>query len=223
MPWDGGAGNLTAVFDFSDAPGPVRQAVIRRFELNWDQLGEPGTWFDGEMRIRIAGVARAARSRSASPDKDVSSAAAEVASKIAAEPTTTTKGWVDRMVAELGEEEYVETMGIATRVVMVDTFCRLMGIEPPPLPAPRAGEPPRIRVEPKPRKVRSWIAVGNTLDPPHTQNLVPGENQQTYPTIETLYMTGAEMKDPDFSRGDLHRTQMELVASVVSYGNECFY
>ena len=53
--------------------------------------------------------------------------------------------------------------------------------------------------------------------------LVPDENAITYPLIEALYMTGQDMEDPDFQRGNLHRTQIELVASTLSHGNECFY
>ena len=67
------------------------------------------------------------------------------------------------------------------------------------------------------------VGEGPALVPPFTQALVPGENAITYPLIEALYMTGEDMADPDFSRGSLHRTQIELVASVLSHGNECFY
>ena len=78
-------------------------------------------------------------------------------------------------------------------------------------------------MEPRPKKVRSWISVGQALVPPFTQVLVPDENAVTYPLIEALYMTGTDMQDQDFRRGALHRTQIELVASVLSFGNECFY
>lgn len=40
---------------------------------------------------------------------------------------------------------------------------------------------------------------------------------------ETMYLTMPQMGEPDFRRGDLHRTQIELVAATVSHANECFY
>lgn len=216
--------SLTIVFDFSDAPGPVRQDIVDQFEMTWEHLGDPGTWFDGSQRVDSANVARAARAGDPRPKTQLTDAAIEVVEKIAADQATTSRSWVESMVAELGsEEEYVELMGIATRVVQIDTFSRLMGTDPPVLPEPRPGEPARKKVDPRPKKVRSWIPVGPMLVPPFTQALVPDENDRTYPQIETLYMSGEDMEDPDYRRGDLHRTQIELVASSLSFQNECFY
>lgn len=212
------------MFDFSTAPGPVRQDIIDQFEATWAHLQAPGTWFDGAQRVDAARVARAARAGDPRPTTNLSPDAITVLEKIASEQATTSREWVESMVSGLGtEEEYVELMGIATRVVQIDTFSRLMGTEPPGLPEPHAGDPTRTRVEPRPKRIRSWIPVGPMLVPPFTQVLVPEENDRTYPQIETLYMTGQDMEDPDYRRGDLHRTQIELVASSLSFQNECFY
>ena len=199
---------------------PVRADLAAHLENAWATFGNPGTWFTGEERIRFARLARAARS---GLDAEAPDAASEVTVRIAARPATTSQSWVEGMVAALGEEQYVELMGIAARVVMGDTFLRLLGLDPLPFPEPASGQPSRAQVEPRPKKVRSWIAVGPALIPPFTQALVPDENAITYPLIEALYMTGQDMEDPDFRRGVLHRTHIELVASTLSYGNECFY
>ncbi len=199
---------------------PVRAELAALLKDAWSAFGQAGTWYTGAERIRFAELARSARS---GRDVDPHDPASEVTVRIAAQPATTTEAWVDDMVAALGEEQYVELMGISARVVMGDTFLRLLGLDPLPLPEPQDGRPSRERVEPRPKKIRSWIAVGPALVPPFTQALVPGENAITYPLIEALYMTGEDMADPDFRRGSLHRTQIELVASVLSHGNECFY
>lgn len=200
---------------------PVRSDIRGRIERAWNSLSEPGTWLTSVDRIRVAQTARAARSRVGTEPGD---ALEETAAVIGAAPASTTESWVGRMVTGLGNEEsYVEAMGIATRTVMIDTFSRLLGCEPPPLPHPLPGEPSRQGVAPRPAKIRSWISVGPSLVPPFTQVLVPDENAVTYPLIESLYMTDGDMADPDFTRGALHRTQIEFVAAVVSYGNECFY
>jgi hypothetical protein len=209
------------VIDFGASPFPVRADVVACFGAAWEQLGGPGTWFDGAERIRLAGVARNARTTGY---PDAGDPAAAVAARIAARPASTTHSWIAEMVNALGsEEQYVEAMGIAARVVMADTFARLLGCEPFELPEPRSGVPTMRTVDPRPKRVRSWITVGPSLVPPFTQILVPDENAMTYPLIEALYMTGWDMNDADFRRGDLHRTQIELVASVLSFGNECFY
>lgn len=215
---------VSGVFEFASAPGPIRSDIVEQFEATWEHLPRPGTWFTGTDRIDAAGIARAARAGIGRPNTRLEPAAVEVVEKIAGDQSTTSRAWVDSMVETLGSEErYLELMGIATRVVQVDTFSRLMGEEPPPLPEPESGEPSREIVEPRPKKIRSWITVGPMLVPPFTQVLVPAENDRTYSQIETLYMTGKDMEDPDFRRGDLHRTQIELVASSLSHENECFY
>lgn len=199
---------------------PVRVDLATRITDTWEAFGRPGTWYAAEERIGFAELARSAR---AGMDVEVTDPASEVTVRIAARPATTTQSWVDAMVEALGEEQYVELMGISARVVMGDTFLRLLGLDPLPFPEPQEGQPGRERVDPRPKKVRSWITVGPALVPPFTQVIVPAENAITYPLIEALYMTGQDMEDPDFRRGDLHRTQIELVASTLSYGNECFY
>ena len=203
---------------FDSSQMPVRSDIRARIADAMKSFSRPGTWLGSIDRIRVAETARAARSAMATGPSD---ALEETAIVIGAEPASTTEAWV---VSELGNEEtYVEVMGIATRTVMIDTFSRLLGSEPPPFPRPTAGEPSRRGVEPRPKKVRSWISVGSSLVPPFTQILVPDENAVTYPLIESFYMTDADMADPVFNRGALHRTQIEFVAAVVSYGNECFY
>lgn len=209
------------MIDFSHSPVPVRPDIVERLHAAWDRLGRPGTWFSGSERVQLAAVARAARAGdSVSPN----SPAEDVVVRIAADPASTSEAWVDAGVTALGNEErYVEGMGIAARTVMADTFARLLGLQPFDLPDPHPGLPAEVLVEPRPQKIRSWITVGPALVPPHAQALVPDENDLTYPLIEALYITGAAMENPDHSRGSLHRTQMELIAATVSYGNECFY
>ncbi len=206
---------------FESSRFPVRADLATRLAAVWEQFGEAGTWYTADERVRLAEVARAARGGRST---DANDTAEQVVVRIAARPATTSEAWVGKMVDALGSEEhYVEAMGIASRVVMGDTFLRLLGLDPLPFPTPRPGPPSRQRIDPRPKKIRSWITVGSALVPPFTQILVPDENAQTYPLIETLYMTGRDMEDSDFRRDALHRTQIELVASVLSHGNECFY
>lgn len=211
------------MFDFAAAPGPVRPEIVEVAGRVWEHLARPGTWWSAAERRAIAETARAARARSPLPDSDLPKAATEAAVLLAATPARTTEAWVTSVVGSLGEEAYVELVGITTRVVAVDTFTRLMGAPLEPFLDPQPGVPTRLGAEPRPVRMRSWVAVGTALIPPSTLTLVPDENDMTKALVWTLYMTDEEMEDPDFRRGDLHRTQMELVAATLSYQNECFY
>ncbi|GEM_PF-207769 len=204
--------------------GPtLRPEVADELAETWRHLGAPGTWWEGRQRTALAEVARAARHGAAIPATDLGAAATEAAVTIAAHPARTTRAWVEEMVASIGEEPYVELVGVVTRVVVADTVARLLGTEPAPFPPPRPGEPSRVAPEPRPRRIRTWVAIGNVLSPPRTLALVPDEKRRTNRLLQALYMTWADMEDPDFRRGELHRTQIELVAAAVSYANECFY
>lgn len=209
-------------FGFAAAP-EVRSDLREALVATWSHLARPGTWWDATERRWIAATARAARAATEVPDVPLGEAAIEAATVLASTPAQVTETWVAAMTEALGEEHYVELLGITTRVVAVDTFTRLLGAPLEPFPDPEWGPPTRIAAEPRPAKVRTWIPLGNVLVPPFTLSLVPDENTMTNRLAQTLYMTGADMDDPDFRRGDLHRTQIELVASTLSYENECFY
>ena len=109
------------------------------------------------------------------------------------------------------------------RVVAVDTFTRVLGVEPQPFLAPDAGDPQHEPPPEKTRKGKAWVNMTGFPVPPNVLSLVPSERTATNLTAETLYMTGAQMEDPDISIDGLHRTQIETVATTVSHGNECFY
>ncbi|HSJ71860.1 MAG TPA: hypothetical protein VLA29_09480 [Acidimicrobiia bacterium] len=212
------------MFDLGNAPGSVRSDIHSALITVWRHLAKPGTWWSGRDRVAIAAVARASRIHAEIPPVDLPPPAIEAAALLASTPGATSERWVHSLTDALdGEERYVELLGVATRVVTIDTFCRLMGGPLEPLPEPVLGEPTHTVAEPKPIRTRSWVAVGPDLIPPFTLSLVPDEQAISNQLAWALYMTDAEMNDPDFRRGDLHRTQIELVASTVSYGNECFY
>jgi hypothetical protein len=62
-----------------------------------------------------------------------------------------------------------------------------------------------------------------TPSAPHVLGPVPATEAALNDLCNALYTTEEQIGDPTFSRGDLHRTQIELVAAAVSHSNECFY
>lgn len=148
-------------FDYGDAPVPVRADMIAAHNRAWRRIARPGTWFSGEIRVRIAAETRnargcrlcAARKRALSPygvagDHDRSGALpdamVEAVHRIATDPGRLTRDWYRGLIdGGLAEPEYVETVGVACTTISVDTFARAMGMDPLPLPEPVAGEPDR--------------------------------------------------------------------------------
>lgn len=209
-----------ARFWFGD--DPVRAELVAAFERAWSEIAGPGTWWTGHQRVAIAAAARRAFQGDGTPDPALPEAANAAVQRVAAEPATTTATWVSNIAEALDELRYVELVGIVARVVAVDTFCRLTGRSVVDLPAPGPGEPSQ---EPPPgsvRRNRAWVSTAMPV-PPYVLGAVPSAEAAMNDVTDLLYMTEAEVADPDSRRGDLHRTQMELVAATVSHGNECFY
>lgn len=212
------------MFDLVGAPGSVRDGIRTVSRDLWTSLAAPGTWWAADDRLAAATIARAARLGLTEPSSRLPVAAVEVCRRVGAEPATITEDWVSDHVDELGEERYVELLGIASMVVAVDTFTRLMGSTPEPFPAAQPGEPSRVALDEKPRKGKTWIAMAPMPVPPFVLSLVPEAMKLANRLEEAFYMSGPDMADDDYTRASgLHRTQIEFVAGSLSWGNECFY
>ena len=142
----------------------------------------------------------------------------------------------------LPETEYVEIVGVIACTVAIDTFCRGIGIAPPPLPEPQDGAPTRETVGEE--HLNRGLAFAPTLDP-----FVDGPLQKEFfpagpPTA--AHIRRALSSVPDTQRGflayrqrALHErvadarfsteyraithAQIELVAGRVSAINQCVY
>lgn len=208
---------------FDAGSDPVRPELVGAIDRCWDELANPGTWWDAPGKLAISDVARAARvGDDQSTDRGLHPAAADAARRIAATPASITESWVGDVCDAIGETHYVELIGVVARVVAVDTFLQLLGHEQLPLAEPNDGEPTR---EPPPdgiRKNHTWVAMAMPV-PPFVLGGVPAAMAAMNDLSEPLYMPMDQMGDPDWSRGELHRTQVELVAAAVSHENQCFY
>lgn len=214
---------LGAVFDLPNAPADVRPDLQTTLEDTWVWLAKPGTWWNAAERRQIAEVTRAARLRRQLPEDRLPEPATHAAIRLGGSPASTTPDWVAEMVSALGEESYAELLGITSAVVAIDTFTRLVGSEPEALLEPQPGEPTRTRIARPFKKSKTWITMGPMSVPPYVLSIVPDAMIRGNAIEDTLYMSGEEMGDPDFTRGFLHRTQIELVAGSLSWANECFY
>jgi hypothetical protein len=212
------------VFEFADAVVEIPDEFADVCRRTWAQVAATGTWWEGRHRVAIAQVARAARRREPIPEADLPGAAVEVATMVGATPAQTTGDWAGEMVSALGEPAYVETASIASRVVAIDTFTRLVGSTLEPFPDPDPGEPSRQEAVPAPRQgKRTWVGTVGFPTPPNAFSAVPPEAAGMNDITDVFYMPELDMQYADYRRDGLHRTQIETVASVTSHANECFY
>lgn len=211
------------MFEFGRSPLTVSEDLADVARRTWDQIAAPGTWWTGPDRVAIARTARAARIGEAVPDEDLPDAAVDVAAMLGATPAYTSASWAAEKIERLGEARYVEVASVASRVVAIDTFTRLMGGSLEPLPEPGAGEPDRTAADPPARRSRAWVAMVGFPNPPNAFSLVPAEAAAMVDITDHYYMPEPDMQYADQTRHGLHRTQMETVAGVTSHSNECFY
>lgn len=201
---------------------PIRCDLAEGIERTWKELSGPGAHWDAVERRSIAEVTRGAREGHSGEHDRIPPAASAAARLISATPARTTEAWVAETTAELGEPRYVELVGVVARVTAVDTLHRLLGAELRPLPEPQAGEPTQEPVPEGARRNRTWVRM-EMPSPPFVLGAVPSAMKAMVELSDLLYMPMAEMVDPDWRRGGLHRTQIELVAASTSHVNECFY
>ena len=133
---------------------PVRDEVTQAHQRSWRRLARPGSWLTGAERLAVAAEARHAldcplcqrRKDALSPrivegEHDslgaLSAAEVEQIHHIRTDPGRLTRDWYEGLrQAGIGEERYVETVGVIANTVAIDTFCKGLGLPPWPLPVP---------------------------------------------------------------------------------------
>lgn len=211
------------MFNFSTAPLPVRPDLSSAFTAVWESMASPGTWWNGEERVAIARTARAEYQGEESSDSALGPAATAAAKTLSRTPSATTSAMIASWETDgLSSNHYVELIGVVSRLVAVDTFCRGLGVDLKPLPNPEPGEPSHTSPETPATKTKAWVPMVGPATIPTALSAVPAEMDALEPLHGSMYLAYTEMGDPDIQRG-LHRSQMELVASRTSAINECFF
>jgi len=200
-----------------------------------------GDWLTGAQRVdawrhardAISNPLDLARRASLSPfsvdgahaaSDELTEAAVDVVHRVATDPGRLTRNWADEQIAVLGEETYTELVGLVAITSVIDSFHRAMGRPLPLVPAPRPGEPTRVRPEGV-GDIGAWVSqtTGATrANVSRTLSLVPVTNDAWRELVDSHYSRGAEFMDSVWQR-PLTRPQVELVASRTTGLNECFY
>ena len=201
---------------FTELPFGLRPDLLDGLRNQWESIAGPGTWWAGTERVAIAEAARGLTT------EIIPSAAARAARTIYSDITSTSEEWVDQLLEDgLTMQQFVEVVGVVSRLAAVDEFTRALGGTLEPLPDPVAGEPARTE-SPAARRGRARVPMVGGASITQALSLVPAESAAQEAFHAPLYMSYAEMADYGFER-DLTRPQMELIAGRVSAINECFY
>lgn len=236
---------------YSDSHYPVSERIVDVHIRQLHTIVAPGTWYSGHQRRAVAIEARKAGYAAGllEPPRDgvedanypLSKTAVHVCRTIAASIHDLNKDFFDAAVAGgLSEPEFVEIVGIVSRIVDLDVFARGIGVVPRPLPAPEEGEPSRIRPATAIAEHAFVATIPNGPDGGeigqalyHGQpmpyivralSLVPDE-LTAHVELEVAHYTQLDkLFDYDYQHHEgLSRPQAELVAGRVSALNDCFY
>ena len=233
---------------------PTSRQAHNRF---WESLARPGAWWTGAERVAIAREARAApqcslcRAAKAalSPAavtgehdrvSDLPETAVDAVHRIVTDAARLTRSWYRRRLdSGLTDGHYVEIVGIVVALASVDAFCRAMGLPPPPLPEPVAGEPSGYRPE-RLASDEGWVPMvppenagtpeadlwpsGRTGNVIRAMSLVPDVVRTLKDLSAVHYLANENVRRAGVDRGGaLTRSQMELLAGRVSALNQCYY
>ncbi len=253
------------VFEYTDAPVRPRADLAAANREAWDHIASPGTWWTGVERVQIAAETRlardcalcAARKAALSPygiegehasAGRLPAAAVEAAHRLSTDPGRLKKEWLDGLLVsgDGGEadgrvtvEQYVELVGVASQILSIDWFHMAMGLPLEDLPAPKEGEPTRVR-PPGALPEDAWVPMirPDKLDPANddlygpdkrtgnvirAMSLVPAEVRQLLRLGAAHYLSVEQMRQWGRDFRSITRGQMELVAGRISKLNGCFY
>ncbi len=135
---------------YSDSAYPVRDDLAEVHATQLSGWGMPGTWGTGAQRLAVAAEARRAGYEAGIVDEPADPHA-EVALPEAVRGVVRALAFALDDVDEtfyrkaledgLSDAEYVEIVGLVSRIANIDLFARGIGVPLRPLPAPEPGRP----------------------------------------------------------------------------------
>ena len=237
---------------YQDSRYPVQANTQDLHARELRAFAASGTWWSAAQRAAIVAEARKARTEAGvqetiagndtALDTDLPPAARAVAREVAAGCLSCSPASFARAVADgLRAEEYVETVGIVSRLSNLDVFARGIDVPSRLLPPLDDSSPP-TRARPETAADEGAFAptvpagqrggdIGRALYGGDTApnimrslSLVPAEAGALIEVVNAQYLGPDVIMDYTHSPFTaLSRPQVELVAAKISALNECFY
>ncbi len=220
----------------------IEAGIAHLHESSVEAMAGVGTWWTGVQRCEIIAEARAARTHpldlarktavtpnavegSHEATEHLPAAAVEATHRISTDPGRLTRSWADEIMADIGEEAYVELVALVSSISTIDSFARCLGTEEIPLPPGGMGEPSRQRPDGM-GDTGAWVAQTNVgvvrANVARATSLVPEADAIWRDLVDQHYSRGSDFVALVWDRA-LSRPQVEAIASAVSEVNECFY
>ena len=236
---------------YADSAYPVQDDLDAIHASQLDKFGAPGTWGTAAQRLAVLGEARKAGYEAGVLEEpadardgdgvEIPATVRQVIGRLAVSPKDIEQDFYDQALKDgLSDAEYVEIVGLVSRITNFDVFARGIGVPLRPLPAPRPGEPSRDRpVEAVPEQ--AWPptvpnppdggAFADELYDGHPMSyifrgmsLVPDEFRAHFELEQVQYLPTKNILVADYQHHEaLTRSQVEVVAGRVSALNECFF
>ena len=236
---------------YADSKYPVRDEISEVHARQLKGLAAPGTWGTGAQRRAVAVEARKASYEAGllepppdgpeEADVQVSEATRRIVHTIATSVPDLDRQFFDEaLAAGLSNGEYVELVGVVSRIVDLDVFARGIGVVPRALPPAEPGAPTREHPEtavlehafvptvpngPNGGEIGAALYHGHPM--PYivrAMSLVPDE-LRAHVELEIAHYTRLDrLFDYEYQHHEgLTRPQAEVVAGRVSALNDCFY
>ena len=236
---------------YSDSSFAIRSDLAAVHGATMESFCAPGTWFNAKERREIVALSRRARAERGFEilgyvdevkNIDLPSGALKLIDMVSCESEKIDKNFYLELVSNgLLAEQYVEIVGLVTRAISVDTFCRSLGLSMCLLADARDGVPSR-ELPDTATIDHAWVPIipaGSKGGAPATAlygetdfvanifsalSLVPGEASGVMQLGQTQYVGMNDFQNFKFFRDEnFSRAQLELVAARISALNNCFY
>jgi len=236
---------------YPDSEYPVRDEIAAIHARQFANITSAGTWGSGRQRHALAVEARRAGIEAGlleplpggpeQAETGLPEAVRDVVRTIAVSVRSLGQEFCGQVLAGgLSDAEFVEIVGVVSRLVDLDVFARGIGVPLRPLPSPSQGEPTRLRPEtavpehafvPTIPNGPAGGDIGAELYHGHPMpyivralSLVPDE-LKAHVELEVAHYTRLDkLFDFDYQHHEgLTRSQAEVVAGRISALNDCFY
>ncbi len=207
---------MPALDDAALATDPARAGAVARA---LDQLAGPGALLTGTDRVHVAGLARRAWD---GEDVHVGSPMEQAALWVAADAEGIDESGIASLEASgLNRLAFLEVAGVVARLSTIDWYARGVGAESPALPT-ASTDPPTAHVSARAQITDAWVPMVGPSSAPRTLDALPFEGDALRDLHEPTYLAMTDIETWDLADA-LTRSQIEVVATRVSYLNECFY
>ena len=236
---------------YNDSEYPVTNDIEKVHETQINSMGESGTWGTGTQRLAIAKTARVAcyeagvlekpSTENLSDEILLPDIVSDIVKRIAITPKDLNKKFYDKAINDgISEGEYVEIVGIVSRLTSMDVFARAIGVPLRSLPNAQKKAPTRIRPIEAIKELAWASTIPNGIEGGKLGKKLYGNMPKPY-IVRALSMVPDELKmhmeleKVQYSKMDkvldfsythhkgLNRSQIELVAGRISAINECFF